>query len=97
MLTENPYSRQGVSTLFSRFCGLDNGVNLLSAVLIGFNIHPWNRTESNLTLFHNPYAQQKIESSLSELNEVIPENDGSIKFKQGTPSHKILDLEPLTL
>jgi hypothetical protein len=69
----------------------------ISAVLIGFNIHPWNRTESNLTLFHNPYAQQKIESSLSELNEVIPENDGSIKFKQGTPSHKILDLEPLTL
>jgi len=28
MLTENPYSRQGESTLFFQFCGLDNGVNL---------------------------------------------------------------------
>ena len=69
----------------------------ISAVLVGFNIHPWNRTESNLILFHNPYAQQKIESSLSVLDEAIPENDGSINFKQGTPSHKILDLEPIPL
>ena len=69
----------------------------VSAVLIGFNIHPWNRTESNLVLFHNPYAQRKIESSLSVLNEAIPENNGSIKFKHGTPSHEILGLEPLPL
>jgi hypothetical protein len=27
MLTENRYPRQEVSTLFYRFCGLDNGVN----------------------------------------------------------------------
>jgi hypothetical protein len=38
MLTENPYLRQGASTLFFPFCGLDNGVNLSVSITVGTRV-----------------------------------------------------------
>jgi hypothetical protein len=67
----------------------------VSAILIGNAVTPWNRTESSLMLYHNPYAQRPYNEALCVLDEAIPKSDGSIEFKKGLDAHKILELEPI--
>ena len=62
----------------------------ISGVLVGFGITPWNRTESSLMLYHNPYCQKPLVSRIRILDEAIPNENGTIDFKIGTPAHEIL-------
>lgn len=67
----------------------------VSGILIGFGVTPWNRTESSLMLYHNPYTQRPFDSLLCQLDEAIPKSNGLIEFKKGIPAHEILELAPV--
>lgn len=67
----------------------------ISGVLVGFGITPWNRTESSLMLYHNPYCQKPLVSRIRILDEAIPNENGTVDFKIGTPAHEILGLNPI--
>lgn len=67
----------------------------ISGVLVGVAITPWNRTESSLMLYHNPYCQKPLESRIRILDEAIPKENGTIDFKSGKPPHEILGLDPI--
>ncbi len=61
-----------------------NGIRYtrISAVLIVSQLAPWSIVETEIQLFHNPWAKMKYSGVLTQLNQVIPIG-GEIIFQTG--------------
>jgi hypothetical protein len=53
-----------------------------SAVLVAHGLHPWNIGQSELRLYHNPWAERPYTSALTRLAQAIP-GDGVIEWVDG--------------
>lgn len=64
----------------------------VSGVLIVQNLTPWTVAHSNVTVYHNPWAQCRYTGSMTTLSQALPEN-GEIIFKNGVHPRELLGLE----
>jgi len=64
----------------------------VSGVLIVKYLTPWTIAHSDVTLYHNPWAQRRYIGSLTTLSQALPEN-GDIVFKPGVHPRELFGLE----
>jgi len=64
----------------------------VSGVLIVKHLTPWTIAHSDVTLYHNPWAQRRYTGSMTTLSQALPEN-GNIIFKPGVHPREVFGLE----
>jgi hypothetical protein len=76
--------------VWTSFSGATN--TRLSGVIIAHGVHPWNLSEARLRLYHNPWAEARYTSVLTQLPQAIPMKD-SYDYGDGRSLFSILGLD----
>jgi hypothetical protein len=66
----------------------------VSAVLVLARLDPWRISNAEACLYLNPWALSPYTSELTQLQQAIVEEDGSLAFREGKSTGTVLQLPP---